>query len=872
VTPFDDDTGPNNLQNYPELTTATTDLVTEATRVTGTLMSTPSTTFTVEFFRTGQCDAAGFGEGETLVHTLPVTTDATGVVAVDEALPVSVPVGLSLTATATDPLGNTSEFSNCILVTRPLKTLTVVKAGPGAGTVRTLGDNGVGLTCGTGGTDCTEAYAQDASLITLRAEPEVGVSEFIRWDGQGCQGAEQLLNPDCSLSMIQSRTVTAIFCQVGQSCAFSPPPTDLECGVPSADGVEQLADTPRQVTCGWQLPVLPAGEEVKQINFYLGTAPGEYGPRTVLPGPVTLHTAPLPILPAGTRVFITVTATSGPVGSGLVEGSALTGAAAATPGEDESGFAVEASVVVPAGLEAWDIFNDGNTGTADWRCEVNPATPEEPCEQVRQLGNIQTDGDPGVGQRGTYLALRNGVKQGRTDYTMLVNLQSDSPAGGDVGVMFRVEEGGTYYRFSWNQAEGYRRLVRSDGGVFTVLCEEHFSNGIPTVIGPDCTTDGAFINPGPEACVIGELYQLELDLLGPQLHLVVRELTQGAQTVVDWTVVQDGTGGTADSIQGSGYANYTARNPDPGAVFTAISFIGQETPAAQSVEVRQVGLGRGTVQGDVAGLTCSPDCAETFDETLSAIMLTAQPAAGSEFMGWTEDIACAAEEANRITNPAAQVTVPLLPGTRCLIAEFAGAPVPPYNLDVNGDGVADGVDGQAVVAYLFGLRGSALQTIGVTSTSTRTEVGALEGYLDQAQSLLGAPMLDMDGNGQSNALSDGLLVQRVLEALAAGATIETLDPSLLNGVVDTTNGTRKTAATIYPYLGQFLPSSASSGLTEEGSAAPTDEIVEPTLTPAPTLVPAPDAEPEAVTKPERRKGPKKTREKRRAKRARNNTR
>jgi hypothetical protein len=561
-----------------------------------------------------------------------------------------------------------------------------------------------------------------------------------------------------------------------------------------------------------------------------------------------------------------VTAISGPVGSGLVAEALQNRTAAAAPGENESGFAVEASVVVPDGLEAWDIFNDGDTGAAAWACEEDPGDPEIRCDQITQTGDIHTAGDTTLAQRGTYLALRNGFPQGRTDYQWVVNLRPK--AEGDVGVMFRLEDGGTYYRFSWKRQMGptdlgYRRLVRSENGVFTPLCEEQFSNSAHTVIGENCTTANTIPNPGPMAYVSGELYQVELVLQGPVLHLIVRELTQGAQTVLDWTVVDDDVTGLDTSLQGSGFALYTARNPEPGSAFQIIGETdgGQisEPPAnVQSVEVRQVGPGRGKVVGNVAGLTCSPDCSETFEETIQAIMLTAQPAMGSEFVGWTEDVACAADATNQLAATTAQLMVPLLPGTRCLIAEFAGAPVPPYNLDVNGDGVADGMDGQAVVAYLFGLRSQALQTIGVTPTSTRTEVGALEGYLDQAQTALTPPMLDLDGNGQSDPMSDGLIVQRVLEALAAGATMETLDPNLLTGVVDMTNGTRTTAATIFPYLARFLPPQPSSALTGVEAVGANSTVAEPE--PTPELTPDPQPTSEAVTKPGRRKGHEKRNE------------
>ena len=66
--------GPNNLQNYPVLTAATVSA--EGTTIEGTLNSTPNTEHTVQFFSSDACDPSGFGEGQRLVGTIPVTTDA----------------------------------------------------------------------------------------------------------------------------------------------------------------------------------------------------------------------------------------------------------------------------------------------------------------------------------------------------------------------------------------------------------------------------------------------------------------------------------------------------------------------------------------------------------------------------------------------------------------------------------------------------------------------------------------------------------------------------------------------------------------------------------------------------------------------------
>jgi hypothetical protein len=119
----DGDTGPNNLQNYPVLTSAAT--VGQNTSVQGTLNSTPGTTFRIEFFENASCNPSGFGEGEIYKGFTSVTTDGSGNASFDFELPPPNPsTGSSMTATATDPNNNTSEFSNCVTVSGPTPTPT----------------------------------------------------------------------------------------------------------------------------------------------------------------------------------------------------------------------------------------------------------------------------------------------------------------------------------------------------------------------------------------------------------------------------------------------------------------------------------------------------------------------------------------------------------------------------------------------------------------------------------------------------------------------------------------------------------------------------------------------------------------------------
>lgn len=101
---------PNNLQNYPVLTSAL--LGSGSTTVSGTLNSDASKTFTIELFDNPACSAAGFGEGKTFVTSTIVTTDANG----NASFSVPVPFAMTVvTATATDSGGNTSEFSKCVI-------------------------------------------------------------------------------------------------------------------------------------------------------------------------------------------------------------------------------------------------------------------------------------------------------------------------------------------------------------------------------------------------------------------------------------------------------------------------------------------------------------------------------------------------------------------------------------------------------------------------------------------------------------------------------------------------------------------------------------------------------------------------------------
>jgi uncharacterized repeat protein (TIGR01451 family) len=158
----DADTGPNLLQNFPVLTSAAREG--GSTRVVGSLQSEMSMQYRIEFFANTSCDGSGNGEGERFLGSVMVTTDAVSGVANFNLLLPSVLPGQVITSTATNPLNNTSEFSECVTVLAGPGTadLSVTKtAAPSqvqAGglitytiTVRNLGpDNAVNVTLNEG--------------------------------------------------------------------------------------------------------------------------------------------------------------------------------------------------------------------------------------------------------------------------------------------------------------------------------------------------------------------------------------------------------------------------------------------------------------------------------------------------------------------------------------------------------------------------------------------------------------------------------------------------------------------------------------------------------------------------------------------------
>lgn len=125
--------------------------------------------------------------------------------------------------------------------------------------------------------------------------------------------------------------------------------------------------------------------------------------------------------------------------------------------------------------------------------------------------------------------------------------------------------------------------------------------------------------------------------------------------------------------------------------------------------------------------------------------------------------------------------------------EFLEGSIPSGSLDIDGNEDYDALtDGLLLLRGMFGLDGSALVTGTIASDATYTESVDIESRI----ATLG-DLADIDGNGEIDALTDGLLTLRYLFGLEGD--------TLIAGVV-ASDATRTTAVDIEAHLQTLMPS------------------------------------------------------------------
>ena len=530
--------------------------------------------------------------------------------------------------TGTGPCSVTMSQARTVGATFAVQRFTLTVTPPTGGTITATGIN-----CGTGGTDCTQDYDYN-TIVALTATPATGYN-FTSWTGD-CTGAGT-----CSVTMIAPRTVGATFTIQRYTLTVTAPTngtitaTGINCGTGGAD-CSEIYDY------GTVVPLTATPATGYGLTTWTGVCSGTGACSATMTADRTVG-ATFSIL----RLTLTVT----PPTNGTVTG---TGIVCGTGGADCS-----------------EVFDYGTTVPLT-------ATPDANYDFVGWTGACT-----GTGACSPTMTVARTVGASFTikRYVLTVG----APTGGTItGSGINCGAGGT------DCSETY------DHGTVVPLTATAATGYNFTNWTGDCTGAGPCSVTMTAASAVGAIFTIQ------RFTLTVTAPTNGTIT---GTGINCGTGGTdctqdfdyntvvplvATPVTGYSLGGWTGACSGTGACSVTMT---QARTVGATFTIQRFTLTvspqptNGTVTG--LGILCGPgnaDCSETYDYN-TVVALTAVPATGYDFGGWTG--ACTGTGVCSVTMTQARTV-----GTSFTIQRHALTVSPqPTNGTVTGTGITCGSGG-----------------------------------------------------------------------------------------------------------------------------------------------------------------------------------
>jgi Divergent InlB B-repeat domain/PASTA domain len=253
-------------------------------------------------------------------------------------------------------------------------------------------------------------------------------------------------------------------------------------------------------------------------------------------------------------------------------------------------------------------------------------------------GKVLLDASPGTGDTPTHFFLFDGAS-----LTQIADDAGSAIESSHDGYMLVLPTGQVL--FDYRRGPSSLELY-SDGGTPNPAWAPHITS-VPTALaaGQTYAISGTQLNGLSEGAAFGDDYQMSTDYPLVQITDVAtgtvtyartsgmtsRSIAPGAASCTDFTL-------PAGIPKGSAELRVIANGIASGPVSVTVGATGANTatcgPPLETLTVTSSGSGAGTVSSSPAGIACGSICSHEFAAG-AAVTLTASPAAGSSFDGWS---------------------------------------------------------------------------------------------------------------------------------------------------------------------------------------------------------------------------------------------
>ncbi|GAA1934834.1 hypothetical protein GCM10009815_31860 [Nocardioides marmoribigeumensis] len=464
-----------------------------------------------------------------------------------------------------------------------LRTLTVTRAGGGSGSVSS---SPAGINCGA---TCSATFQQGTS-VTLTATPAAG-STFSGWSGGGCSGTST-----CTVPMAGDTSVTATFVPATATLTVSRAGAGSGTVTSNPAGIDCGSTCSTTFTQGTQVTLSAAASSGSVFSGWSGG--GCTGTGTCV---VTMSTATT-VTATFAKAQRTLTVTKAGTGSGTVSSSPAgisCGATCATSYADGTQVTLTATPAAGSTFAGWS--GGGCTGTST--CVVTMSADTTATATFTATQPVLTVAKAGTGTGGV-TSSPAGIDCGST-------CASSFASGTQVTLTATPTAGSVFAGWSGGGCTGTGTCVVTVTSSLTVTAT--FTNNQPVLSVTRSGSGSGTVTSNPAGIDCGSTCSAAY---ADGTSVTLSATPAAGSRFAGWS--GGGCSGTGTCVVTVG----------PGVTVTA-TFVQQRT-----LTVTKAGSGSGTVTSNPAGIDCGSTCSAAYDDGTS-VTLSADPAAGSAFTGWS---------------------------------------------------------------------------------------------------------------------------------------------------------------------------------------------------------------------------------------------